>query len=244
MYNFYALIIGSEILNGRREDMHFEFLKKLLSRYNHTLFASFIVKDDVELLEKSLELIKSDSKSILFSFGGIGSTPDDLTREIASKIFRSSPVETNKQFLNDIIERFGDKAYPHRVNMAKLPPSSQLIKNPINNMSGFSIDERFFFVPGFPNMSHPMITSVVEDKFSTVIESYRLTILAQTSEESLISEMNKTAQNIELSSLPMFKDNRPLVELSLCASSESDVKDAMEIFVKRLEDLKVSYRYI
>ncbi|MCD6190648.1 MAG: competence/damage-inducible protein A, partial [Sulfurimonas sp.] len=83
--NFYALIIGTEILNARREDKHFIFLRDELSKYGHELFASFIVKDDVELIGKCFELIKNDEKSVLFSFGGIGSTPDDLTREISAQ---------------------------------------------------------------------------------------------------------------------------------------------------------------
>ena len=56
--NFYAVIIGTEILNGRREDTHFEFVKKELAKYGHELFSSFIIKDDVALMTKVYEMIK------------------------------------------------------------------------------------------------------------------------------------------------------------------------------------------
>ena len=42
--HFYALIIGTEILNGRREDKHFAFVRKELEKYGHELYASFIEK--------------------------------------------------------------------------------------------------------------------------------------------------------------------------------------------------------
>ena len=67
--NFYALIIGTEILNSRREDKHFAFLREELAKYNHELFATFIVKDDVELLKKVYTLIKEDKESIIEKYG-------------------------------------------------------------------------------------------------------------------------------------------------------------------------------
>jgi len=82
--NFYAVIIGTEILNGRRADKHFEFLQNELAKYGHELFASFIIKDDKKLIQNCYRLIQADQNAVMFSFGGIGSTPDDLTRKTTS----------------------------------------------------------------------------------------------------------------------------------------------------------------
>jgi len=242
--NFYAVIIGTEILNNRRQDKHFEFLKNELSKYGHTLFASFLIKDDVELIKNCFELIKADKNSILFSFGGIGSTPDDLTREIASKVFRNKPTTPHKKFLKDIIEKFNEEAYPHRIHMADLPPDSQLLYNPVNNMSGFSLDDRFFFVPGFPIMAHPMISSTISEKFSNKQKIYRKTLLAQTSENTLIDIMQKIPQDIELSSLPIFKHNKPSVELSLSGSEYEKVEDFFNLFIEKLEKKQIDYKLL
>lgn len=242
--NFYALIIGTEILNGRREDQHFEFLKKELAKYGHELFASFIIKDDKELIKKSFEMIKADSKSVLFSFGGIGSTPDDLTREIASQVFRNSPVLVHEKFLEDIIDRFEEKAYPHRIHMADLPPRSDLLFNPVNNMSGFSLDDRFFFTPGFPSMAHPMIEQVIQKHFSDSVEKFRKTLLADTSEESLITLMQKLPDTIELSCLPMFIDNKAKVELSLSSAVFREVEAHFEIFINELNHKNITYKLL
>jgi len=239
--NFYALIIGTEILNARREDKHFKFIRDELSKYGHELFASFIVKDDVDLITRSFELIKNDEKSVLFSFGGIGSTPDDLTREISARVFTSKALTRHKQFEQDIIEKFADKAYPHRIHMSDLPQNSKLLKNPVNNMSGYSLEDRFFFVPGFPQMAHPMIKDVIKTYFSSSKEKFRYTLLAKTSENTLIDLMKIVPKDIELSSLPIFKDNKASVELSLSGHENGKVKHYFELFCKELSDKNIEY---
>ncbi|MEA3371852.1 MAG: molybdopterin-binding protein [Campylobacterota bacterium] len=239
--NFYALIIGTEILNARREDKHFKFLRDELSKCGHELFASFIVKDDVELITKSFEFIKSDKESVLFSFGGIGSTPDDLTREISAKVFTSKPLVRHQKFEEDIVNKFGDEAYPHRIHMSDLPQNADLLFNPINNMSGYSLEDRYFFVPGFPQMAHPMISEVIQRLFSSSKEKFRCTLLAKTSENTLISLMKTIPEDVELSSLPIFKDNRASVELSLSGFEKAKVEHYFNLFCRELESKNIKY---
>ncbi len=242
--NFYGCIIGSEILNGRREDKHFEFLKNELQKYGHELFASFIIKDDEDLIKKIYKFIKDDEQSVMFSFGGIGATPDDLTRAIAAEVFTSKPLGRHKKFEQDIIERFGVEAYPHRIHMSDLPQNSKLLFNPINNMSGFSLEDRYFFTPGFPQMSHPMISSVIEKLFSSSVQKYRLTLLAQTSENTLINIMKQVPSDIELSSLPMLKDAKASVEISLCSTNKLYVEKYFKLFTDYLDASNITYNLI
>jgi len=108
--NFYAVIIGSEILNGRREDKHFIYLRDALLRRGHTLFSSFIIKDNPILIHNTFSMIKNDPDAVMFSFGGIGSTPDDLTRQIASDVFSDGKLVAHKELTDHIIERFGEAA--------------------------------------------------------------------------------------------------------------------------------------
>ncbi|MBU0720575.1 competence/damage-inducible protein A [bacterium] len=239
--NFYAIIIGTEILNGRREDKHFTFLQAELKKYGHELFASFIIKDDRELITKSYELVKSDERSVLFSFGGIGSTPDDLTRKIAADVFTSKPLCRHSKFEQDILDKFKKEAYPHRIHMSDLPQGSDLLFNPINNMSGFSLQNRYFFVPGFPQMAHPMISDAIQNYFSKSVKKFRYTLLAQTSENTLISVMNKIPSSIELSSLPIFKDNIPSVELSLSGKNDEEVRGCFNLFIEALDNSNIQY---
>ena len=240
--NFYALIIGTEILNGRRQDKHFEFVKNTLAKYGHELFASFVIKDDAALMTQTYKMIKADKDAVIFSFGGIGSTPDDLTREISASVFTNAKVVPHKQFVADILDRFKEKAYPHRIHMADLPPNANLLFNPVNNMSGYSLENRYFFVPGFPSMAHPMISSVIKTFFSEAVTIYRFTLKAKTSEESLITQMKALPKHIELSSLPIFIDNKPNVELSISGTNKEEVKHHFNTFTDELEKKNIYYK--
>jgi len=244
MYNFYAVIIGTEILNARREDKHFNFVRDLLNSYGHTLFSAFIIKDEKQLIFDTYELIKKDPNAVLFSFGGIGSTPDDLTRKIAADVFTCKPLVRNKKFENDIIERFKEEAYPHRIHMADLPQNANLIHNPINNMSAFELEHRYFFVPGFPEMSHPMIQECVKKYFSESIKKYRKTFYAYTSENTLIPLMEKLPKNMELSSLPIIGKNGPEVELSLNYHDEKIVEKEFEKFLDFLQSKNIEFKIL
>ena len=242
--NFYTVIIGTEILNGRRVDKHFEFLKNELQKYGHELFASYVIKDNKELMKRTYKMIKEDENAVMFSFGGIGSTPDDLTREIASKVFRNSQVITHPKFKQDIIERFAKEAYPHRIHMADLPPNAALLHNPINNMSGFSLDNKFFFVPGFPSMAHPMISEVIKNYFNESEKKYRLTLKAKTSENTLIDVMQQVPSSIELSSLPIFVNGEPNVELSLSGENYQEVINNFKLFKNKLDTKHIPYKIL
>jgi len=242
--NFYAVIIGTEILNGRREDKHFDFVKHALAKYGHELFASFTIKDDKELIKSVYRMIQADPEAVMFSFGGIGSTPDDLTRELAAEVFTNKPTLPHKKFQQDIIEKFAQKAFPHRIHMADLPQGAELLHNPVNNMSGFSLQNKYFFVPGFPSMAHPMINDVIEKYFFKTTPTYRLTLLANTSEETLISLMQKVPASIELSSLPMFVQEKPKVELSLSSQNRAALEQTFELFKKELEEKNIPYKLI
>lgn len=239
--NIYAVIIGSEILNGRRVDKHFNFLQSALATRGYTLFCVEIIKDDEALIKSSFERIKADETSMLFCFGGIGSTPDDLTRAIAADVFRGSPLMRHAQFEKDVIEHFAEGAYPHRIHMADLPQGAGLLKNPVNNMSGFYLDERYFFMPGFPEMAHPMVEEVIERFLPQNRTLYRKTLLARCSEERLIAIMNKIPQEVECSSLPMFLNKKANVEMSIASYDEKMSLKYFTLFIDFLKENKISY---
>jgi molybdopterin-biosynthesis enzyme MoeA-like protein len=242
--HFYAVIIGTEILNGRRTDKHFDFLADALNDRGFSLFASFIIKDDALLIEETYRMIKRDENAVMFSFGGIGSTPDDLTRAIAARVFTEKPLHRHGAFERDIIDRFGDDAFPHRIHMADLPEGSELLKNPVNNMSGFYLAERYFFVPGFPEMAHPMIDEALGRFYPRNKQEFRKTLLAQTSENTLIDIMQSVPKTVELSSLPMFKNGRALVELSVASYDEALTGQWFDAFASFLRNRKIAYKVL
>lgn len=242
--HFYAVIIGSEILNGRRIDKHFNFIRDLLLSKGHSLYASLTIKDDPSLIESTFQMIKQDPLGVMFSFGGIGSTPDDLTRQIASDVFSDGLLIPHPKFTNDILERFGAEAYPHRIFMAYLPKESELLFNVINNMSGFYLDNRYFFMPGFPEMSHPMVEEALSRFYPSAAVLYRNTLIAQTSENTLIEIMKQMGNDVEFSSLPMLIDGKASVEISVASYSQRSADHSIQLFSEWLEREKIEYKWI
>lgn len=242
MINFYSVIIGTELLNGRRKDAHFPFLNEQLLSRGWTHKASFVIEDDVLLMENIFKLIKSDKNSVMFCFGGIGATPDDYTREIASKVFRDGKSEYHEEAKELIIKQFGDEAYPHRVEMSFLPIGAKLLKNVVNNVPGFYLDDRFFFTPGFPSMSQSMILEALDRYYKkNSVEKYRLTLTAFCGENDLIDIMKKVSKSVELSSLPKIIDNKRRVVISLSSFEKKDLENDFSMFTDYLEREKIVY---
>ena len=242
--HIYAVIIGSEILNRKRVDKHFDFLSSALAKVGHNLFASLLVKDDAELIKQIYTLVKNDPKAIMFSFGGIGSTPDDLTRELSAEIFKNSQMQRNKKFEQDIIDRIGERAYPHPIKMSDLPLDAMLLHNPINNMSGYYLDDKYFFMPGFPEMAQPMIDSIIAKHLPQSTKLYTKSFLADTGEGILISLMKEVPKEIELSSLPMMNNGNPKVEFSLSHSDEEQIELHFKKFTNFLDAKAINYRLL
>lgn len=242
--HFYAVIIGSEILNGRRTDKHFLYLRDALLQRGHTLFASLTIKDDPELIKTTFKMVKNDPDAVMFSFGGIGSTPDDLTRQTASEVFSDGKLVSHEKFYADILARFGDEAFPNRIHMADLPKNAQLLPNVINNMSGFYLENRYFFMPGFPEMSHPMVDHILEHFYPHAPRTHRKTLIAQTSENTLIHIMKQLDSSVEFSSLPMLNEGKASVEISVASANEELCDQNFELFIKELDSKSILYKII
>ncbi len=156
------LVIGSEILTGKRRDGHFPFLIEALARRGLELEWCEYLTDDRERLTARLAATMA-SDDIVFSFGGIGATPDDHTRAAAATA-AGVALERHPEAAAIIEERFGEDAYPRRIHMAHLPAGCALIPNPVNRIAGFSVADHHF-VPGFPQMAWPMAQWVLDGRY-------------------------------------------------------------------------------
>ncbi len=150
---FGLIIVGDEILSARRRDRHQAFFCQLLQQHGHVLYWVKILPDDEAVLVENLCLSMRNREKV-FCCGGIGATPDDHTRSCAAQA-AGVTLQRHPQAAELIEQRFGEEAYPHRIHMANLPQGSELIPNPVNQVPGFSICSHYF-LPGFPDMAHPM----------------------------------------------------------------------------------------
>jgi len=239
--NFYSVIIGTELLNGRRKDAHFSFLNNELLKRGWEQKASFVIKDEPPFIEAIFTLIKNDPDAVLFSFGGIGSTPDDYTRRCAANIFTDGKMEVNKNALACILEQFGEESYPHRIHMADLPLDAKQLKNVINNVPGFSLEGKYFFTPGFPSMSQSMVIEALDTFFPKNKEKFRYFLKADCSENDLIDIMKQIPSKIDFSSLPHLEGDKRTVVISVGSYEKDEAKKYFNLFVDLLNEKSIRF---
>ena len=159
---FGAFIIGDEILVGKREDKHLSFLIAALAKRGLRLSWAQYLGDDPARLTEALRRSFASS-DVVFSFGGIGATPDDHTRQCAAAA-SGVTLTLHPEAEREIRARFGGEVTPQRLQMGEFPAGAEAIPNPVNRIPGFSL-RGHHFVPGFPQMAWPMIEWVLDTKY-------------------------------------------------------------------------------
>ncbi len=241
---FFALIIGTEILNRRRADKHFDFLTKELLKRSHRLTGSFLIEDDPALIIQTLKFLASQPGSVVFSFGGIGSTPDDHTRKAAAVALRDGTLHTHDEARRIIAERIEKMNIPngrYPLQMAELPRGATLLDNPVNGMPAFALDDRFFFMPGFPEMSHPMVRDILDRYFDDAQPQHRMSMTALCRESELIPVMEQMPKGVELSSLPKLYNDGYRTAISLAGEDKDLVEKAFVQFQRYCDEKEIPY---
>jgi molybdopterin-biosynthesis enzyme MoeA-like protein len=175
MREFGLVIVGDEILSGKRADKHMPKVIELLAARGLQLAWAEYVGDAPERITATLRRAFA-SGDVVFSCGGIGATPDDHTRQCAAKAL-GVPLQLHPQAEAFIRERMQDVAREqgipyepdrpdniHRLNMGVFPAGAHIIPNPFNKIAGFSVAD-VHFVPGFPVMAWPMIEWVLDEQY-------------------------------------------------------------------------------
>jgi molybdopterin-biosynthesis enzyme MoeA-like protein len=173
---FGLIIIGDEILSGRRQDKHLPKVIELLAARGHSLAWAQYIGDERPRITAALREAFA-SADIVFSCGGIGATPDDHTRQCAAAASgRALALHPQARLLieermRDVAAEQGTAYEPdrpdnvHRLNMGAFPEGAELVPNPYNKIPGFSLGD-VHFVPGFPVMAHPMIEWLLDTRYA------------------------------------------------------------------------------
>lgn len=175
------IIVGDEILSGKRADKHMPKLIELLKARGLQLDYADYVGDSPERITATLKRAFS-SGDIVFSCGGIGATPDDHTRQCAARALGTDLALHPEA---DILIRQRMQAIAleqgvpyeadrpdniHRLNMGTFPLGASIIPNPYNKIPGFSCGS-VHFVPGFPVMAWPMMAWVLDTVYPHLFQT-------------------------------------------------------------------------
>jgi molybdopterin-biosynthesis enzyme MoeA-like protein len=181
--HFGLIIIGDEILSGKRTDKHLPKAIELLAARGLSLSYAHSVGDDPARITATLASAFAAARTsgdVVFSCGGIGATPDDHTRQCAAQALGVDLV-LHPEAKALIIERMQDTAAEqgtafdanrhdniHRLNMGVFPAGASIVPNPYNKIPGFSCasgDGAVHFLPGFPVMAWPMMAWLLDTRY-------------------------------------------------------------------------------
>lgn len=177
---FGLVVIGDEILSGRRRDAHLAFTVALLAERGLQLGWAEFVPDEPAFLTATLARAFARSRErgdVVLCCGGIGSTPDDHTRQCAAAAL-GLPVVAHPDAVALIDARIARRAaeqgavfdadspgHAVRRQMGHFPQGAQLLPNPYNQIPGFSVGD-VHFMPGFPEMAHPMMRALLAGRYA------------------------------------------------------------------------------
>jgi molybdopterin-biosynthesis enzyme MoeA-like protein len=170
------VIVGDEILSGKRRDAHMPKVIELLAARGLALAWARYVGDDRPRITEALR-DACRGGDLVFSCGGIGATPDDHTRQCAAAAL-GVELAPHPEAQALIVQRMREQAAEqgiawdpdradnrHRLNMGVFPRGAEIIPNPYNRIAGFSVGH-VHFVPGFPVMAWPMIEWVLDQRYA------------------------------------------------------------------------------
>ena len=246
---FGLVIVGDEILSGKREDKHLTKVIDLLRVRGLQLAWSHYIGDDRDALT-SLYSRTLASDDIVISCGGIGATPDDHTRQAVAAAL-GVPLYLHPEAAALISERCAEMAKKghgsadmstpenqQRLRMGDFPSGAAIIPNPFNRIPGFAI-RNHWFLPGFPVMAWTMIEWVLDTHYARYFNSHasveRSLIVFEVA-ESLLSPLMEDVElrfpGVHSFSLPSVGDGadgkpaRRHVELGVRGAEEPMVERA------------------
>jgi molybdopterin-biosynthesis enzyme MoeA-like protein len=223
--NMGLIVVGDEILSGRRQDKHVPEVIRLLSARGMRLGWVMVLPDNRDTLTRELRLSFSGD-DVVFCCGGIGSTPDDHTRQAAAAALGVDLV-LHPEAAALITRRCAEMAASghgtadmdapenrQRLKMGEFPRGASLVPNPYNRIPGFSV-ARHWFVPGFPVMAWPMLAWVLDthlrDHFHANAMVERSLLVFDTPESLLVPVMEDVETRfpgVTTFSLPSVGDGR------------------------------------
>ena len=257
-----ALIIGDEILSGKRQDKHLVQLIDMLADRGLRLTWARYLGDDQEQLVDALEQSLA-SADVVFCFGGIGATPDDLTRQAAAQAL-GRPLLLHPEAARLIAQRCADMAREgkgsadmttpenrQRLKMGEFPEGAAIIPNSFNRIPGFNV-EHHWFMPGFPVMAWPMVQWILDTHYrhlfhlgEQIDRSLRIFDTAESVVTPLLEAIEAAFAGVKVYSLPSVGESgeRRHIELGVKGVG-AVVEEAYESLVEGVIELGSEFEEI
>ncbi len=229
------LTIGNEIVSGDVPNTNASWLARRLAALGVAVRMSAALPDEIEPVA---EYVRAEAPRVDFLLvtGGLGGTPDDLTREAIACAF-GVPQEEVPELAAELRARFvRDPDYAAR--WALLPRGSRPLPNPLGGAPGFAI-ENVYVLPGLPAEMEAMFAAVEEEfRSGAPIAAWRRTYATRESViAGALAECGERWPGVLVGSYPSFTPDGPEVEVVVKANDAAQLAAASAWLQERLAEL-------
>ncbi|MBV8064922.1 MAG: competence/damage-inducible protein A [Actinobacteria bacterium] len=213
------LTIGNELVSGDIPNTNGSWLAKRLAPLGVSTRLIAALPDEVETVADFIR-IEAPRVDFLLVTGGLGGTPDDMTREAISHAFGVEQAEVG-ELADDLRSRFRHDP-DYAAAWARLPVGSRPLPNPLGGAPGFAI-ENVYVLPGLPSEMEAMFDAVAEEfRRGEPIASWRKTYRTRESAiAAALAEAGERWPGVVIGSYPAFPNDGPQVEV-VVKSSDAD----------------------
>jgi molybdenum cofactor synthesis domain-containing protein len=222
-----VLTVGNEIVSGDVENTNASWLARRLAGLGVEVKLIAAVRDDVAEIAAFLRA-EAPRVDFLFVTGGLGGTPDDITREAVAEGF-GVECEEVVAVADELRGRFEPRGLgDYAARWACLPKGAEPLANPLGGAPGFILDNVFVF-PGLPREMEAMFDSVAERFRGQAIGTWRQSY--RTGEGQIVAVLEEATRRhpaVMIGSYPRFLPDGPEVEIVLKSSDSSELARASE----------------
>jgi molybdenum cofactor synthesis domain-containing protein len=227
--------IGNELVSGDTVNTNGSWLAARLEALGVDVLLIASLPDEEERVAALVRAQAAEADVVLVT-GGLGGTPDDITREAIAAAF-GVPQEEQPEVAERLRARFrGDPDYVTR--WAQLPAGSRPLENPLGGAPGFVIGN-VYVLPGLPSEMEAMFETVAAELGGgSPIGSWRRTY--RTTESRIVSILEAGGERypaVKVGSYPSFGPEGTFVEVVLKSSDPAALAAARAWFEQALADL-------
>ena len=220
-----VLTVGNEIVSGDVENTNASWLARRLAELGMEVTLLAAVRDDVDEIAAFLAAEKERTGVVIVT-GGLGGTPDDLTREGVAAAFRL-PCEEIADVAVELRRRFAAKGLgDYAARWACLPRGAVPVANPLGGAPGFMLGN-VHVLPGLPSEMKAMFETLAERFRGQPIGSWRRRY--RTGEGQIVGVLEEAIRRhpgVMVGSYPRFLADGPEVEVVLKSSDEEALHEA------------------
>jgi molybdenum cofactor synthesis domain-containing protein len=218
------LTIGNEIVSGDIENTNGSWLARRLAELGIEVRQLAALRDEVAAVADFLAV--RARHDYVFVTGGLGGTPDDLTREAVAAAFTVDCVEL-EDLARTLREHFGRKGLAeYAARWASIPRGAVPLENPLGGAPGFVL-ENVYVMPGLPSEMRAMFDSIAERFRGEPIGSWRRSF--RTGEGQIVRILEEATRRhpaVSVGSYPRFLDDGPEVDVVLKSADPRELAAA------------------